>query len=162
MTERLHYTIFTIFFTMLFSTAQQHESAMRTQVSPHFCVSLPPPSPSFSFLNFWMQAYIVIQTHQTVDLKWVCFVICKLHVHKTGLGLPWWLSGKESTCQCRRCRFSPWSRKIPCRREWQPTLVFLPGKSHGQRSLVGYSPWGCRDGHDLATEQKQQQKDLKK
>ena len=37
--------------------------------------------------------------------------------------------------------FNPWVRKIPWRREWQPTPVFLPGKSHGQRSLVGYSPW---------------------
>ena len=37
-------------------------------------------------------------------------------------------------------------------RKWQPTTVFLPGKSHGQRSLVGYSPWGCRVGHDLVSE----------
>ena len=58
-----------------------------------------------------------------------------------GNGLPRWLSGKESACQARRCRFSPWVRKILCRRKWQPTPVFLPGKSHGQRSLVGYSPW---------------------
>jgi len=35
--------------------------------------------------------------------------------------------------------------KIPWRRAWQPTLVFLPGESHGQRSLVGYGPWGCKD-----------------
>ena len=42
--------------------------------------------------------------------------------------------------QCRRPEFNPWVRKIPWRRKWQPTLVFLPGKSHGQRSLVGYSP----------------------
>ena len=35
--------------------------------------------------------------------------------------------------------------KIPCRREWQPTPVFLPGESHGQRSLAGYSPWGCKE-----------------
>ena len=69
-------------------------------------------------------------------------------------GLPWWLSGKESTCQCRRCGFDPWSRKIPWRRKWQPTPVFLPGKSHGQRILVGYSLWGHkRVGHDWATEQ---------
>ena len=47
---------------------------------------------------------------------------------------------EESTCQCRRLKFSPWSRKIPCRKKWQPTLVFFPGKSHGQRSLVGYCP----------------------
>ena len=42
----------------------------------------------------------------------------------------------------KRCGFDPWVRKIPWRREWQPTPVFLPGKSHGQRSLVGYSSWG--------------------
>ena len=54
-------------------------------------------------------------------------------------GLPRWLSGKESACQCsrpRRLRFDPWIRKIPWRRKWQPTTVFLPGKSHGQRILV--------------------------
>ena len=45
-------------------------------------------------------------------------------------------------------RFDPWLGKIPWRREWQPTPVFLSGESHGQRSLVSYSPWGCRVGHD--------------
>ena len=40
--------------------------------------------------------------------------------------------------QGRRCRFDPWVGKIPYRRKWQPTPVFLPGKSHGQRSLEGY------------------------
>ena len=39
----------------------------------------------------------------------------------------------------------PWVRKIPWRRAWQPTPVFLPGESHGQRGLVGYSPWGCTE-----------------
>ena len=64
------------------------------------------------------------------------------------LGFPWWLSGKESTCQCRRHRrleFDPWIRKLPWRRAWQPTPVLLPGISHGQRSLVGYSPWGRKE-----------------
>ena len=51
-------------------------------------------------------------------------------------GLPWRLSGKESTCQCRTHRFDPWGRKIPCRREWPPTPAFLPRKSHGEGSLV--------------------------
>jgi len=37
--------------------------------------------------------------------------------------------------------FDPWVGKIPWRRKWQSTPVFLPGKSHGQRNLVGYSPW---------------------
>ena len=56
--------------------------------------------------------------------------------------LPRWLNGKESSCQCRRHRFSPWVGKIPWRRKWQPTSVFLPGKLHGQWSLEGYSSWG--------------------
>ena len=63
-------------------------------------------------------------------------------------GLPRWLSGKDTACQFRRqerWRFYPWVRKIPWRRAWQPTLVFLPGKSHGQRSLAGYSPWGRKE-----------------
>ena len=59
--------------------------------------------------------------------------------------LPRWLSGKESTCQCRRCGFDPWVGKIPCRRKWQPTPVFLLGKSHGQRSLAGHSLWGRKE-----------------
>ena len=56
-------------------------------------------------------------------------------------GLPRWLSGEESACQWRRCGFEPWGGKIPWSREWHSTPVFLPGKSHGQRSLVGCSPW---------------------
>ena len=58
----------------------------------------------------------------------------------------------QDACQCRRCRFDPWVRKIPWKRKWQPTPVFLPGKFHGQTSLVGYSPWGRsqRVRHDWA------------
>ena len=48
----------------------------------------------------------------------------------------------------RRRGFHPWAGKMPWRRAWPPTPVFLPGDSHGQRSLVGYSPWGARVGHD--------------
>ena len=43
--------------------------------------------------------------------------------------IPWWLGGKESACQCRTLRFNPRVRKIPWRRKWQPTPVFLPGES---------------------------------
>ena len=46
---------------------------------------------------------------------------------------------------CRRSGFDPWVRKIPWSREQKPTPVFLPGKFHGQRSLAGYSPWGCKE-----------------
>ena len=47
--------------------------------------------------------------------------------------------------QCKRPRFNPWLGKIPWRREWLPTPVFLPGEFHEWRSLVGYNPWGCRE-----------------
>ena len=74
------------------------------------------------------------------------------HLHKLDKNMGWWLSGKESGCQCKRCRFDPWVRKSPWRRKCQPTPVFLPGKSQEQRSLVGYSPWdGKRIGHNLVT-----------
>ena len=58
------------------------------------------------------------------------------------LGFPGGTSGKEPACQSRRCRthgFDAWIGKIPWRRAWQPTLVLLPGESHGQRSLRNYS-----------------------
>ena len=58
---------------------------------------------------------------------------------------PWWLSGKESPHQRRRHGFDPWVGKIPWRRKRQPPPVFLPGKFHGQRSLVGYSPWSHKE-----------------
>ena len=48
--------------------------------------------------------------------------------------LPWWLSGKESACQCRRWKFNPWVQKTPWRRKQQPTPVYLPGKFQGQRN----------------------------
>ena len=64
--------------------------------------------------------------------------------------LPWWLSWKRIPLQCRkckRCRYNPWVGKIPWRRKWQLTPIFLPGKSHGQRSLEGYSVWGCKESY---------------
>ena len=56
--------------------------------------------------------------------------------------------GKESTCQCRRCKscgFDPWVGKIPCRRKWQLTPVLMPRKFCEQRSLVNYHPWGQKE-----------------
>ena len=61
------------------------------------------------------------------------------------LGFPGGTHGKEAACQCRRCKrcgFYPWVWKIPWSRKGQATQVFLPGKSHGQRNLAGYSVWG--------------------
>ena len=62
--------------------------------------------------------------------------------HSSILGLPWWL---RIRLQCRRPEFNPWVGKIPWRREWQFISVSLPGEFHGQKSLVGYSPWGCKE-----------------
>ena len=73
----------------------------------------------------------------------VCFSYkCYLCMY---IWLPRWPSGKESACQCRLLGFDPWVGKTPWSRKWQPTPGFLPGKSHGQGSLAGYSPWGCKE-----------------
>ena len=63
-------------------------------------------------------------------------------------GLPRWHAGRESACKCEKPGFDPLVGKIPWRREWHPTPGFLPGKSRGQRSLVGYSRWSCRIRYD--------------
>ena len=52
---------------------------------------------------------------------------------------------KKTCLQCGKSRFNPWVGKIPWRREWLPTPVFLSGESHGQRILAGYSRWGCKE-----------------
>ena len=78
------------------------------------------------------------------ELMWLLF--CSPPSH-TG-GFPGVASGKEPACQCRRhknCGFDPWVGKIPQRRKWKPTPVFLPGESHGQRRLAGYRPWDHRE-----------------
>ena len=67
---------------------------------------------------------------------------------KESLDFPGGVSRKEPVYQCRRLKrhgFDPWVGKIPWRRSWQPTPVFLPAESYGQRSLVDYSPWGHKE-----------------
>ena len=66
-------------------------------------------------------------------------------LHNIPMILPYWLRRQRICLQCGRGRFDPWVGKIPWRREWQPTLVLLPGEPHGQRSLVDYSPWGHKE-----------------
>ena len=60
-------------------------------------------------------------------------------------GLPWWLRQLRICLQCRKPGFDSWMGKIPWRREWLPTLVFLPRESHGQRNPASYSPWGRKE-----------------
>jgi len=67
------------------------------------------------------------------------------------MDFPGGASGTEPACQCRRHKkqgFNPWVGKIPWRSAWQPTPVFLPRESHGQRSLVGCSPQSYKVRHD--------------
>ena len=79
-------------------------------------------------------------------LMCVCITI---HIPPTTMrGFPGGASGEESACQCRRPKrrgFDPWVGKIPWRRKWQPTPVFVPGESQGQRSLARYSPQGHKE-----------------
>ena len=66
-----------------------------------------------------------------------------------GSGLPWWLSRKGSAFNAGDPGWIPGSGQSPWRRKWQRTPVFLPGKSLRQRSLVGYSPWGCKESDTI-------------
>ena len=107
------------------------------------------PVPLWNINKFWGVEALKIE-------RWQHFLsLSKFEVEKLYLlfssYLSWTMSfpgssdSKESACQCRRPRFNPWVRKIPWRREWQPTPIFLPGESHGQQSLVGYSPLGSKE-----------------
>ena len=88
---------------------------------------------SISFINP-CSVYVVFQTP-------CCFVF--LQLARAFLGFTFGTSGKEPASQCRRYKrreFYPWVRKIPWRRKWQPTLIFLPKEPQRRRSLTGYSP----------------------
>ena len=67
------------------------------------------------------------------------------HGPVAAIGFLWWLRWQSICLQHGRPGFNPWIGKISWRRKWQPTQVVLPGKFHGWRSLVGYSPWGHRE-----------------
>ena len=66
-------------------------------------------------------------------------------IHKANSYLTWWVRPQRICFQCRGPRFSPWVGNIHWRRSWQPTPLFLPGKSQWQRRLVVYRPWGSRE-----------------
>ena len=78
------------------------------------------------------------------SLKIACiYIYTPTHTHFPGSA-----SGNEPVHQCsrhKRCSFDPWVRKIPWRRKWQCTPVFLPGESYGQRNLVVYCPYCCKE-----------------
>ena len=96
---------------------------------------IPAVAKGSSFSPFWNDIFFAatvctLKTFYALGQYSLIYLI----LSNTLKGLPWWLSGKESAFQCRRCRVDPWARKISWRRAWQFTPVLLPGKSHGQRS----------------------------
>ena len=116
------------------------KSSISPQFIPHFSILLPAP----------VSARLLISSSKIFLLKRTSsYKHCGETIKgMSSKGLPWRLSGQESSCSSGRCMFYPWVREIPWRRKWKPTPVFLPGEPHGQRSLVGYSPWGHK-GSDM-------------
>ena len=110
---------------------------------------------SYPLVDLWFFSYkrdinfvhVIFLSTDTLYFVQLEPVICCLNMSSSHYkGFP--VTGKESTCQCRRCQrhgFDSWIRNIPWHRIWQPTPVYLPGKSLGQRSLVGCSPWGSEE-----------------
>ena len=122
-------------FIMMVTAIREHPQE-HMQTIPE--LQLPKFSPDFSHLFHEHFHIISISTHPIVDLR----------VGYGPSGCPGGTSGKEPSCQFRRHKgheFDPWVRKIPWRRAWQATAVFLPGESHGQRSLAGYGPQGHKE-----------------
>ena len=94
----------------------------------------------------------VLGTSESLYLKNQFCLPSRTAIHSQIKALP--LHLRKNCVQCRRHKshgLNPWVRKIPWSRKSQPSTIFLPGKSHGQRSLVGYSPWGGKES-DLVTE----------
>ena len=99
---------------------------------------------SFSaFSSLWWLQRSLARGHLTPvsasGATWPSLCLCLLlHYEDSYHWLPSWLSGKESTCNARDPGSVPRSGRFPWKRKWQPTPVFLPGKSHGKKSLAGY------------------------
>ena len=119
-----------------------------TLATPWTAAHQAPPSMGVSRQKYW--SGVPLPSPYSSPRKWKShsqFANSQWVENAEEKGLSRLLSGKESTCQCRKCKrleFDPWVRQIPWRRKWQPTPVSLSGKSHGQRTLVGYSPWDCK------------------
>ena len=113
---------------------------------PHGLTSFSPESLALAYLSSYCLYWCCWGLAGNSSGFWtrICFQI--IHSKK----FPSDASDKEPACQCsrhKRCRLNPWVRKIPWRRKWQPSPIYLSGESHGQRSLAGYSPWGQRVRH---------------
>ena len=130
-------------------TAELH-SSLETLQDNRICVFPFPTSRNFlhslTYTPFSLQMRASCQILRTV-LHSVLLSYLYLFP-RMSLGFLGGTSGKEPACRCRRCKrhwFGPWIGKIPWRGKWQPTPVFLPGKSCRQKSLAIYSPWGHKE-----------------
>ena len=81
----------------------------------------------FEYINNWVYFPLNVEKMEANVIDPIGFVLYLKSARPVGLS--WWLHGKTSTCQCRRNGFNPWVGKILWRSKWQPTPVFLPGKS---------------------------------
>ena len=107
----------------------------------------------YRFIIYCQYGFIILLLFILIDAQIIPELACKtpfifflMWPHHFGFSSG--ASDKEPTCQCRRHKrlgFDPWVEKMPWQSTWQPTPVFLPGESHEQRSLAGYSPWGCKE-----------------
>ena len=126
-------------------------NSCHSSIKRNFSLS-PVYQPIYLFIHFSINSWIIFYSVDLHCAEWTqqVQVVQMLYIPKKDLtfarlqGLPWWLSNKESVCNARDVRdadlIHPWVGKIPWRRTSQPTPVFLPGQSHGQWSLTGYSP----------------------
>ena len=106
------------------------------------------PGKNIRVRHFLLQGFFV--TDRWILYHWLSHhtLLIFLRQRPCITGFPGGISGKELTGQCRRCKrhgFDTRVRKIPWRRAWKPTPIFLSGESHGQKSLEGYSPQGCKE-----------------
>ena len=127
---------------------------MKEVNSTHICqlLSVEPFQSQVSNIHFVSAAFIIVFS-QLISQVFLQHQPSAPIVQMRKLRASWGLNGKESACQCRRCRYDPWLGKIPWRR--RGNTVFFPGKPHGQRSLVGYSPRGRKEWDTTTTQQQQ-------
>ena len=145
---------------MIVGNSRAMEKSSRGSYVSSLLAPSPPYFVSYSLLSFPLHPYLSAYSlwldsiRLTVSSLWkwpglvnaVYMSSFKNYFHLlTGSIFPGGSDGKSVCLQCRRPRFDPWVRKIPWRRQWQPTPVLLPGKSHGWRSVVGCNPWGRKE-----------------
>ena len=112
-----------------------HSGRRRKRVSSDLSFTLIMPLHFYSYFIHKFKFYFLIhQTETFLFCFWLIF-----------FGRPWWLRRFRICQQCGRPGFNLWVGKIPWRKEWLPTPVFLPGEFHGQKGLAGYSPWGHKE-----------------